>query len=133
MSKSLLSFFKKERCEWFTCDSSNLLAKTSESLQKFIFFLYVFDSFSPFYAQERIAPVALHSIANSLFFKETTRAIPSFSQENCSFAHKNDRIAWKTNERKEKDIYSKELEEEKKGKGKKKNQQMKNKIRKEES
>ena len=71
--------FKKEWCEWFACDSSESLAKNeriarkeranclqrmSESLEKFVF-LYVFDKFSPFYAQEQIA-----TTDHWLFFRE---------------------------------------------------------------
>ena len=40
---------------------ANRLQKTSDLLEK-IFFI-CFDSFSPFYAQEQIAPVALRSFA----------------------------------------------------------------------
>ena len=47
-------------------DLSKLLAKTSQSLEQFLFFIS-FDSFSLFYSQEKISSVALLSFA---LFKE---------------------------------------------------------------
>ena len=49
-SKMLLSLFKKERHEWFSCDSSKLLAKIEQVAQKICFFhvfLAVFGFFMP--------------------------------------------------------------------------------------
>ena len=54
------SLFKKEQCKWFSHDSSKLLAKNERIAFKNSYFSYVLDSFPPFYAQERIAPVALY-------------------------------------------------------------------------
>ena len=53
MSELLSSLFKKEQCEW--------LARANSSTNSY--FSHVFDNFPPFYAQERIAPVALRSFA----------------------------------------------------------------------
>ena len=66
MRNLLLSLFKKEQCEWFVL----LLWKTRDLLKKvvvFTMFLTIFHCFSPFYAQEQMAPGALHSVA---LFKE---------------------------------------------------------------
>ena len=62
-SESLSSLFEKEWCEWFA--------------QKFRIF-YVFDSFSPFYVQEWIAPFALHSFP---LFKERLERFALFRSE----------------------------------------------------
>ena len=84
MSDLHLPLFKKE-WPWVTCschslqksDESDLLSslmivmsdllfrslKTSDSLKKIPPFHHVFDCFSPFYAQERITSIALHSVA----------------------------------------------------------------------
>ena len=43
---TVLLLFKKEQCEWFTRDSSRLLAKNKQFAKKNPYFLYVFDSFS---------------------------------------------------------------------------------------
>ena len=51
VSKSLTYFFKKEQCQWFTRDSSKLLSKNEPFDRKKPNFLYVFDSFPPFYAK----------------------------------------------------------------------------------
>ena len=61
--KSLTLLLKKERCKWFACDSNESLAKNKRFAWKNGIFLYDFDSFSPIYTQERIAPVALCSFA----------------------------------------------------------------------
>ena len=66
VSESLSSRFKIERCEWFPRDSSKLLAKNEQIAQN-VFFVYVFDNFPPFYAQEQIDSVALCSFT---LFKE---------------------------------------------------------------
>ena len=49
VSKSLSVLFKKELCEWFACDSSELLPKTSDALKNsyFCMFLTVFHLFMP--------------------------------------------------------------------------------------
>ena len=60
MSHSLTLLFKKSDVR----DLSKLLAKNELFAQKFVFFVYyIFDSFFPFFDQERIAPAALRSFA----------------------------------------------------------------------
>ena len=76
-SKSLIY---KSQHKQFTCDSSESVAKKEQTAWKiriFCMFLYIVP---PFYAQERVAQVA-HD-------KRATGGICSFSQANCSFAHK---------------------------------------------
>ena len=46
-NKSLSSLFQKERCKWYARDSSKLLTKTRDSIEKFIFFV-CFRQFFPF-------------------------------------------------------------------------------------
>ena len=58
VSKSLSSFFFKEQREWFPCNSNSL-----EKIHSFHFIFARFSLLSPFYAQERIAPIAHLSIA----------------------------------------------------------------------
>ena len=48
--KIALDFYKKEQCQWFTCDLSELLSKRAICLKK-TYFLFVFDSFPPFHAK----------------------------------------------------------------------------------
>ena len=56
LSDLLMSLFKKE-WPWAICSH-----KMSKSLEKFVFFI-CFWQFSPFYAQERIAPATLYKRA----------------------------------------------------------------------
>ena len=62
-----LDFFKKERRQWFACDSSESLSKTSDSLEKKLFF-ECFWQFSPFVCQKSESFPLL--FAQPLFFKE---------------------------------------------------------------
>ena len=100
------SLIKKERCEWFASDWSELLAKnkTSYSLEK----LVIFDSFWQFFpfvcprvnCSRRSLLIRsfiqsdLSDLLLSLLTKERLWAIRS----RRSFAHKNKRYAQKTNE-----------------------------------
>ena len=89
MSESLPLLFRKERCEWFACDSSkshakkraNRMQKRSESLNKFAFFVCFWKYFPSFNAQERIAPVALRSCA---LFSRATWTICSWQKSGVS-------------------------------------------------
>ena len=104
---------KNEQCKWFARDSLFCSQKTSDSLDKIRIFHHVFDSFPPFYAQKRIASIALCCVtlykrvtvseSNSSFLtKERPWAICSFPRVNCLFAlslTKNERFALKTEER----------------------------------
>ena len=55
-----LDFFKKEQCQWFAHDSSELLSKTSDSLEITCFWQF-FTAVPPFYAKKKqIAPIALY-------------------------------------------------------------------------
>ena len=98
VSKTLSLLCKKERCEWFTGNSSKLLAKNERFAQKFVFFIRFWQSLSSLFDHllffkeqlERFAPVAL--------YKRATGGIHSFLQANCSFTlvlTKNEQIAWK--------------------------------------
>ena len=62
-----LDFFKKERRQWFACDSSESLSKTSDSLEKKLFF-ECFWQFSPFVCQKSESFPLL--FAQPLFFNE---------------------------------------------------------------
>ena len=62
-----LDFFKKEQRQWFACDSSESLSKTSDSLEKKLFF-ECFWQFSPFVCQKSESFPLL--FAQPLFFKE---------------------------------------------------------------
>ena len=132
MSKLLSLHFKKEQCEWF----ERIAWKKQAICFKYLYFSYVFDSCSPFYAQGRIAPVAHHSFALFLRVTSVIRSRCSLQKSNrewfaqfvhdkkanvsdslmlqwqksnrsnslflwakCSFAHKNEQIARKTDER----------------------------------
>ena len=69
MSKSLLSLCKKERHEWFPCDLSKSLSKTSNSLNK-IHIFHMFSSFSllsPFFMTKSESLLSL--FAQLLFLK----------------------------------------------------------------
>ena len=71
-----LNFFLKERYQWFAHDLSESLSKDERIAQKnllFVGFWQFFSNFS-FFAQERIAPIALCSVA---LFKKATGAICS--------------------------------------------------------
>ena len=112
-SESLLPLSKNEQCKWFARDSLFCSQKTSDSLDKIRIFHHVFDSFPPFYAQKRIASIALCCVTlykrvtvsesnSSLLTKERPWAICSFPRVNCLFAlslTKNERFALKTEER----------------------------------
>ena len=63
VSELLSLLFKKELNEWFARDLSKSLSKKSDSYSFFWRFWTVFYCFTNFYAQERIAPVALCSVA----------------------------------------------------------------------
>ena len=67
VSKSLSSIFKKEWHDWFACDLSESLSKTSNSLKKIHSFCSFWQFFTAFplliNAQERIAPSTICSIA----------------------------------------------------------------------
>ena len=133
MSKSLLSLFTKERpwanhspCSLEKINVINLLVIRANCFQKraicskkFIFFV-CFHCFSPFYAKEWIAPIAIFSRAAGLIlsyrslqkiyhehytpvslYKRATDAISSFPRANCSFSlllTKNKRFPRKTKE-----------------------------------
>ena len=61
-------------CLWFAYDLSGLLAKNKRFAQKIHIFHMFLTVFPPFYAQERIAPIALCSFA---LFKRATWSICS--------------------------------------------------------
>ena len=75
--------FKKEQCEWFARDLSESLANNEQFAHKICMFHMFLTVFPLFYAQERIAPVALCSFLKSklsdllplLFTKEGPWAI----------------------------------------------------------
>ena len=85
-SKLVSLLFKKEWRKWFACNLRFRSQKTSDLLDK----IRIFDSFhcfSPFYAQERIAPVTLRSFA---LFQEGI-AILLFCSQKMSDSLKNQR------------------------------------------
>ena len=121
MSKLLLLLMTKEQHEWFARDSNKSLSKIRDTLENIVknHIIYMFWQFFPlFYAQGRITPVVLRSIAlfkeryerfdhvtlymrasvskllRSLITKEPPKAICSVR----SFAHKNEWFAQKNNE-----------------------------------
>ena len=57
--------FKKEQCEWFARDLSESLANNEQFAHKICMFHMFLTVFPLFYAQERIAPVALCSFLKS--------------------------------------------------------------------
>ena len=73
MNNSLMSLFKKEPCEVLLVIRANHLQKRSNLLKK-SYFLYVFDSFSPFYAQKRIAPVAPVTLYKRVTMSDSLRS-----------------------------------------------------------
>ena len=76
--KSLSSLFKKERCEWFARDSSELHAKRAIHSKNsyFCMFLTVF----PLFMAESESPMSL--FAHLLFFKEQIERFAPFAHNN---------------------------------------------------
>ena len=84
-----LDFFKKERRQWFACDSSESLSKTSDSLEKNIS-LICFWQFFPFICQKSKSLYKRATVSDShrsLMTKEW-RSDSIFFTSKLSFDHK---------------------------------------------
>ena len=106
--------FKKERCEWFTRDSSESIAKNGQSAKKIVFFVCFSNRSRRSSLSRSFVKITLSDLLPSLFTKEqqweihssrswqkSDGAIRSFSQANRSSAlllTKNEQISRKTDE-----------------------------------
>ena len=95
----LVSVRKRYQFALYSRITIHCSTNTRKNLYLFLtMFLTVFHSFSPFYAQERIAPIALRSVA---LYKRATGAICFFQRKNRYFAlslTKSERFARKPKE-----------------------------------
>ena len=109
MSEWLSSLCKKERHEWFACDSSKLLSKMSNSLRKktYFMFLTLLHCFPFLYPRANLSRrsslslykrVTVSDLLPSFMTKERRARFALFHEQIALSLTKNERFAWKTYE-----------------------------------